>query len=222
MNALGASGSITAQNLAVTGNSPTSGSYVQIPQLDQTTTVLGISVSGTYTGALTPRGTVDGVTWFALGAQSILNLATGVSSATIVSAATGLYQVNVAGLQGFRLDAEAAFTGTAVVGLNESSAAVTVSSNMNPQWSLTAAQPQSNSDSVIKAAPGFLYKVLITATGTGITLIYDNATAGSGVVIGAIPANPVAGTVYTFNAPAAAGITTKGGANNCAYTAFYS
>jgi hypothetical protein len=62
---------------------------------------------------------------------------------------------------------------------------------------------------VIKAAPGRLCCVLVTTATTASQAItfYDNATAGSGTVIGVIPGGTTAGTVYTFLMPANNGIT---------------
>ena len=62
---------------------------------------------------------------------------------------------------------------------------------------------------VIKAAPGILCNVLITTTlttGQGITF-YDNSSAGSGTIIGQTATGATAGTLYSFQTPAALGIT---------------
>lgn len=67
---------------------------------------------------------------------------------------------------------------------------------------------------VVRATPGRLVRVLVTTTGTNPLNIYDNATAGSGTVIGCLPASPAVGSVYTFSMPAKNGITVGGHANN--------
>lgn len=79
---------------------------------------------------------------------------------------------------------------------------------------------------VIKAAPGRLCQVLVTTTTTASQAVtfYDNATAGSGTVIGVIPGSATAGTVYTFLMPANNGIiigtnaSLAAGAITCSFT----
>jgi len=66
--------------------------------------------------------------------------------------------------------------------------------------STTAAQ-------VIKANPGNLLRVVVTANASAAMSIYDHASAASGTVIGVIKSTAVAGDVYVFNMPAALGIT---------------
>lgn len=62
---------------------------------------------------------------------------------------------------------------------------------------------------VIKAAPGRLCCVLVTTATTAAQAItfFDNATAGTGTVIGVVPGGSTAGQVYTFLMPANNGIT---------------
>jgi len=76
-------------------------------------------------------------------------------------------------------------------------------------------------DTTIKASPGRLCRVLVTVTGTGAMLIFDNASGHTGTIIGALPASPAVGSVYDFNLPAAAGITVQGNANNPGVTIGY-
>lgn len=73
----------------------------------------------------------------------------------------------------------------------------------------------------VKTSPGRLCKVLVTTTGTNAMLIYDNASAASGTVIGALPANPTVGSIYEFLMPANNGITIAGSASNPAVTISY-
>jgi hypothetical protein len=77
------------------------------------------------------------------------------------------------------------------------------------------------SDTVIKNGVGRLCRVLVTATGTNPMQIFDNASAGSGTVIGCLPASPAVGSTYDFNLPAANGITVKGSATNPGVTISY-
>lgn len=73
-------------------------------------------------------------------------------------------------------------------------------------------------DTVIKASPGHLARVLVTATGTANMLIYDNASAGSGVVIGIVKSTAVVGDYVDIQLPAGNGITVKGAATNAGVT----
>lgn len=74
-------------------------------------------------------------------------------------------------------------------------------------------------DTVVKASAGRLCRVLITSTaGAAVTAFYDNASAGSGTIIGIFPAAVAAGTVGDFEIPAASGITLKGAVTNPAMT----
>ncbi|MGH3546692.1 MAG: hypothetical protein ACRDQU_00900 [Pseudonocardiaceae bacterium] len=77
-------------------------------------------------------------------------------------------------------------------------------------------------NTVIKASPGRLCRVLVTATGTNAAQIFDNATTNAGTVIGGLPASPALGTSVDFQMPAVNGITVGGNAGNPALTvSFY-
>ena len=115
-----ATGSITTQNLVPAGVA-TANSAVEI--ILQGKSGLGIQVTGTYTGALSVQATVDGTTWITLGGIPFLNINTGVASATIPSAATGIWTVDVAAFAKARMTGLAAMTGTAVVTLRASNGA---------------------------------------------------------------------------------------------------
>lgn len=112
LNDTTASGNITTQNLVPAGTA-TANSTVPIALNNQG--AVAIQVTGTYTGALTPQVTVDGSTWVAL--ALLQNVSTGALSATITSAATGVFLADVSGFSSFRISANAAVTGTAVVSL---------------------------------------------------------------------------------------------------------
>jgi hypothetical protein len=62
---------------------------------------------------------------------------------------------------------------------------------------------------VIKAAPGRLVRVLVTTltTAAQAITIFDNATAGSGTVVGIIAGATAAGTIIVFQMPVTNGIT---------------
>lgn len=63
---------------------------------------------------------------------------------------------------------------------------------------------------VIKGSAGILGSVIVTkvGTGTGSVVFYDNASTNTGTIIGTTTTSALPlGTVYTFNMPAANGIT---------------
>lgn len=84
-------------------------------------------------------------------------------------------------------------------------------------YQTTAVAAGVSSDTVISAAAGKICRILVTTTGTNPLQVYDNATAGSGLIIAALPASPAIG-IYDFQMPAANGITVKGNAANPAVT----
>lgn len=108
-----ATGNITTQNLVPAGTA-TANSAVQTANLTGMASA-SVQVTGTYTGALSAQGMVDGSTWVTLGGTPFLNINTGVYSATIASAATGIFQLDIAGFKQFRITGLAAMTGTATV-----------------------------------------------------------------------------------------------------------
>jgi hypothetical protein len=74
-------------------------------------------------------------------------------------------------------------------------------------------------DTVIKATPGRLCRVLVTSTaGAAVTNIWDNASGHTGTIIGTFVASVAAGTTVDFQMPAANGITVGGAATNPAMT----
>ena len=224
---LSSTGAITTQDLAPTGNSPTPGSFVQLPPaqlavpegtfvpLPPDTTHVGISVSGTGTGLLNVNGTEDGVSWQVLGDYPVIDELTGIESENIPSGQDGLYVVNVVGLQGLRVDAPNAVTGSYSVSMNASKSIIAPRGPINP--TSTGAQRISlaalSSDQVASAQPGQLVRVTVLTSGSAATSIYDNSAQGSGVLLGVIPANPTVGAVYTFQTEVVNGITVKGAAN---------
>lgn len=69
-------------------------------------------------------------------------------------------------------------------------------------------------NTVVKASAGRICNILITTTNTNPMQVFDNSTTNSGTVIACLPASPTVGTTYTFNMPAANGITVGGSATN--------
>jgi len=73
---------------------------------------------------------------------------------------------------------------------------------------LQTTQATPTSLTVIKASPGRLARILVSvANGANPILIYDNASAASGTVIGAVAASAAIGTAVDCQMPAANGIT---------------
>lgn len=77
-------------------------------------------------------------------------------------------------------------------------------------------------DTVVKATPGRLCRVLVTTTGTNPMTIHDDSDSGDGTVIGCLPASPAVGATYVFGLPATSGITVKGHASNPGVTISFS
>ena len=78
-------------------------------------------------------------------------------------------------------------------------------------------------DTPIATGSGYLGRILVTsANGAAAINIYDNATTGSGKIIGTVAASATVGTVVTVGMPYFAGITVKGAATNGAITLSYS
>lgn len=79
------------------------------------------------------------------------------------------------------------------------------------------------STTIVKATPGRVASVVVTAAGTGgdNATIYDN-TAGSGLILGIIAGGTTAGTILNFNVPAAIGITVVNVGSGPGFTISYS
>lgn len=109
--------SISTQNLNPNSGVATALSVASLDLSRDGADTCSVQVTGTYTGVLTPQVSNDGVNWVTLGGVPLINVNTGTGSATIPSAAVGMYQVDTAGFAFFRLSAQAAVTGAAVVTL---------------------------------------------------------------------------------------------------------
>jgi len=114
-----ASGNITTQNLVPAG-AATANSAVEITLNGAST--LTIQTTGTYTGALSLQGTINGTTWVTFGGIPLLNINTGGYLATITSALQSIFQADVTGFTKARVTGLAAMTGTAAVSLSASTA----------------------------------------------------------------------------------------------------
>ena len=114
MQALQANGAITTQNLVPNGPAAaTAGSAVELDVLGMDK--IAIQVVGTYTGALTLQGTVDGVNWITFGGTPVTNINTGVAAANIASATQGIFMATIGGMKKVRVTGLAAMTGSAAV-----------------------------------------------------------------------------------------------------------
>lgn len=85
--------------------------------------------------------------------------------------------------------------------------------------SATAIAVNSGSATIVKAAPGKLCRVLVTAAGTGPLVFYNNSSgSASGIILGYVPANASAGEVFDFAMPASVGISAPVQSGNPAVT----
>lgn len=143
-------GDITVQN-SVPAGIATTGSAVEIELLGCST--IGIQTKGTYTGALSVQVTLDGITWVTLGGTPIADIATGVMTATITSAAQSIFQVDVAGALKARVTGLAAMTGTAIVFImcSNDTSVVSVESSAPTTSSITSVTPGTGSTALGKA-----------------------------------------------------------------------
>lgn len=188
------SGSITTQNLVPAGVATASSSVAMLPATKDT---LSVQVTGTYTGALSVQGTVDGSNWVTIGGVPITNVSTGAQVAAIPSAAVGIWQIGVGGFSQIRVTALAAVTGTAVVtmwvtsgnsyvaldtplpaGANSIGTVISqpVTSAQSPYLLVTAASTNAN---FIKSTSGCLYELTVSnVTATAIFVkLYNKASA---------------------------------------------
>ena len=94
-----ASGSLTALNAAAT--------TATLQGVD----TAGIQITGTWVGTVTFEGTIDGTNWFAINGTTFASTGALVSTAT----ANGQWQVDIGGVQLFRVRMSAFTSGTAVV-----------------------------------------------------------------------------------------------------------
>lgn len=186
LNDATASGTITTQNLVPAG-AATAGSAVEIILNGRGSA--GVQITGTYTGALTSQGTIDGTTWVTIGGSPLLNINTGALSATIVSATQGIFLLECAGFARVRVTALAAVTGNATVSLRATASSALVA--------LDAALPAgANTIGGVTIASG-----TVTTVSTVTTL--STLTGGNAAEDAATSANPliVGGIVRTTTSP---------------------
>lgn len=76
-------------------------------------------------------------------------------------------------------------------------------------------------DTTVINAAAILCRVLVTTSGTNQMTIFDNASGHTGTIVGVIPANSPAGSIFEFHMPCANGITVQGNGSNPAVTVGY-
>ena len=161
-------GAITTQNLVPTGIA-TAGSAIQLPLLTDDGEV-AIQVTSTYTGALTPQGSVDQVTWVDL--AGVTNASTGVSSAAIASGAVGIFRADVSGLAHFRLSANGPVTGSANVHIRSMAGAASGGGASGP-----------SSSTVVIGGGGTTSTVTnVAASASSVTLLAANTARKNAVI----------------------------------------
>lgn len=160
-------------------------------------------------------------------------LPTGANTIGAVTQASGPWSTNVTQVGGSSLAlGQAAMASSVPVVLASNQSAVSVSLPANNSTMIGVTSPGGISASaiaaaatntVVKSGAGRLCRVMVTTAGTAALTFYDNATGGStsGNILGYIPANAAAGSVYDFQFVASTGIQAPGGSNTPAVTVGY-
>lgn len=110
-------GTITVTNNVPAGVAP-AGSAVEI--VTEGKASIAIQTIGTYTGALTLQGTVNGTNWITIGGLPLFNMTTGVGAATITTGQQNIYTASVVAFSKVRITGLAAVTGTANITMRAS------------------------------------------------------------------------------------------------------
>jgi hypothetical protein len=202
-----ASGTITTQNLVPAG-AATAGSAVAIALNGQNG--LAVQVTGTYTGALSLQGTVDGTNWITVGGTPFILTSSMVATATIASATQSIYVVAVFGWAQVRVTGLAAMTGTATVSLRATQArppqlaiaapvsAVIASGTVTTVSTVTAVTTVASVTSAQLAIPGIITDVASAAITTTTTTATLTPTFGTSYMV-SIPVTVVSGTTPTLD-----------------------
>jgi hypothetical protein len=187
---ISATGNVTTLNANLATGAPTANSTISVTAAGGEGCA-SVQVTGTWTGTLQPQGTVDGTNWVNLGPSSLNNITTNALSATIVSAAVGIWQCDIAGFEQFRVTASAAMTGTAVVTVQASSGTSTVAldASLPAGTAVIGALSANQSVNVAQVASGNLST---SATGVQRVGIAGNANAALDAAVGSLPTNNLA------------------------------
>jgi hypothetical protein len=160
-----AAGLIDSINANTTGGPPTPRSTVMIALNGHA--CVTFQVTGVYTGALTPQISNNGVNWVTMGFTCLTSLSANGLTATVTSGTTGAFVVNVAGFGFFRLSANAAVTGSAVVTMRASMAKPSDQNNITigslPASGMSVSLIQSSSTSLNALANPSTKEALTTA-----------------------------------------------------------
>lgn len=179
---LTSSGSITTQNLVPAGTATASSSVSTGAMNGQTT--MTIQVTGTYTGALSLQGTIDGTNWVTCGGLVFSNINTSAQTATITSGSVGIWQADISGFSQARLTALSAVTGTATIAIRSTIAVAFVGLDVAlPTGSNTIGAISNTSFTATQATGTNLHTVVDSGTVTA------NAGTGTFTIAGTVTAN---------------------------------
>lgn len=212
-------GNITAASAAC---NPTTCAFYSIPNTQPSPiSAVTVQITGTFTATIQFEATLDGSTWVSIGASPVVTGAE-VSS----TASTGIWQVNVAGLLGFRARASAYTSGTAVVTLQASVASLadnTVSITGTSASNITQIAGQAvatNGNGVIAVAGAASQGLLVTiAAGSGATS-FSTPVMGAAITVSTTTVAPFGTTttlvqgLYVTNITNAAATVTITDGNN--------
>jgi hypothetical protein len=185
---LSVNGSLTAQNTVPAGIAP-AGSAVEIEAQGRDT--LSIQVTGTYTGAISVQGTIDGTTWVTLaGGAQLVRLSNGAASGSIASATQDIYQCGIGAFTKIRVTGLAAWTGTAVITLR--------ATDGNSYVGLDAPIPAGTASiGFVGITPGTgTSYTLVTAASTNAASIKSTAGALTEITISNVTATPIFVKLY--------------------------
>ena len=166
-----------------------------------------IQLTGTFTATAQVQVTADGSTWLNVtGSNSIMNVATGAYIGSGNLTATGLYQLDIAGVSGVRIRTTAYTSGTITGSLRVTSGisavsiegvpAVTISSGT--VTTVTTVTTVAAVTSANLAIPGIIQDVASAALTTTTTTSAFTPTFGSSYSV-AIPVTAVSGTTPTLD-----------------------
>ena len=192
-------GVISAQNTVPAGVAPANSAVVL--DVSGGFSTVSIQTVGTYTGALSIQGTVNGTNWITFGGSPFMNAVNGAVSATIASATQGIFSVEVTAMSKVRITALAAVTGsvavtmragtgTSLVGLDASipaGSSIIGAVTQSGAWTMTLGTPTASllaaaattNATVVKATAGTLFNVVASNSGatTRYLKYYNKATA---------------------------------------------
>jgi hypothetical protein len=196
--------------------------------------------SSVYVGTLTFQGSFDNVDWIDITMYRLGNLDGAHSVSSVYSETTTLFGAPIrfplfrCRMTGYTSGAATAVLelrseGLAGLTLTATNGAVGVlqgqyyiGATVNDGTASMAIAAGTVADTVVYAGKSMLGGILVTTAGVNSMLVYDNATVGSGTIVGLVPPSAaVTGIAYSSGSPCANGIVVKGNATNPAVTIFY-